>query len=456
MTLKQLLDQKAAKVRRLREIGDAAATEERDYTEVEATEVAAIKAELGTEDKPGPLQVRINEAQYLQEQERSMAALGTVHDPAQQRSGEGRQPTHVHDNILDKPWDNDGEFFAAVAESFHTGGSIDPRLLEHHGGRQAAATGMGSVSGGDGGFLVGTERSQRLLEAAQEMSMLYGYCARQPIGSNADGIEMPYVDETDRSGGTVMGGVRVYRRAEAATVAASQAKLGMLEIRLEDVMGLTYVTGRLLQDATALEAFVRRGFANAYGFKLDDEIMNGSGAGQCMGFLSTANAALISVAAETGQGRSDPLLFENVSNMHARMLPRNRRNSIWTINPELEPYLERMVLTVGTGGVPVYMPAQGVSSEGYGTLYGRPVVPIEHAAAKNSKGDISFVDLSEYMLIEKGQGEVASSMHVRFAYDEMTFRFTHRINGRPVKRSTLQLAKGSATYSPYITLAART
>ena len=42
-------------------------------------------------------------------------------------------------------------------------------------------------------------------------------------------------------------------------------------------------------------------FATEYAFKLDDEILNGTGADQCLGILSANNGSLVSQAKETGQ-----------------------------------------------------------------------------------------------------------------------------------------------------------
>ena len=109
----------------------------------------------------------------------------------------------------------------------------------------------------------------------------------------------------------------------------------------------------------------------------------------------------------------------------------------------------------GTFGVPVYMPPNGLASAPYGTLLGRPVVPNEHMAAAGSLGDIAFVDPSEYFWIERDGIRQTTSVHVRFEYDEMAFKFTYRCNGMPSWYSVGTPAKGTTTRSPYVALAAR-
>ena len=80
---------------------------------------------------------------------------------------------------------------------------------------------------------------------------------------------------------------------------------------------------------------------------------------------------------------------------------------------------------VGTGGSLVYMPAGGLGGQPYGTLFGRPVIPIEQAATLGDLGDIIFADLSGgYILAEKGGIKADMSIYTRFEYDESVFRST--------------------------------
>ena len=64
-----------------------------------------------------------------------------------------------------------------------------------------------------------------------------------------------------------------------------------------------------------------------------------------------------------------------------------------------------------------------------------------------------LVDLSQYVLADKGTPTQASSMHVKFVEDEMTFRITYRVDGAPLWNAALTPAQGSNTQSPYVVLA---
>ena len=167
--------------------------------------------------------------------------------------------------------------------------------------------------------------------------------------------------------------------------------------------------------------------------------------------------ALVTQDKEDGQA-ADSVVAENIVYMWSRMPAENRMRASWFINQEVEPRLQLMDMAVGTGGQLVYLPAGGLSASPYGSLMGRPVVPIEHASALGDLGDIILADMSQYYFAEKGGIREATSIHVRFIYDEMTFRFLVRYDGLPSWSSALTPYKGdstSGTLSPFVTLEAR-
>src|SRR3990167_645148 len=100
--------------------------------------------------------------------------------------------------------------------------------------------------------------------------------------------------------------------------------------------------------------------------------------------------------------------------MRARLWARSRPNAVWLINQTTEVQLHQMTLAVGTGGVPVYMPANGLADDGFDRLYGRPVIPVEQCPTLGTVGDIVLADLGQYLLIDKGGLDAQESIHVRF------------------------------------------
>jgi len=358
----------------------------------------------------------------------------------------------MRDLRADKPWANAGEFFAAVAFAARDNPNfrIDPRLAP-----EAAASGMGEGTGADGGFNVNTEIRNDLMQAAQGESIIYPHVRKIAIGDGFNAVKLPYFDDSDHSGAVVMGGLRAYRAAEAATVTAVKPAQEALEITLQKLMALVYTTDELMQDWTALQSYLMPAIGAGFGFTLDAEFLRGAGGGQMQGVLSSAtNPALISVSAESGQAAAT-IVGKNAMNMRARMPVNMRKSAIWLVSPAAEVQLMQMSLVVGVGGIAIWMPANGLRDEPFDLLFGRPVIPTEHCSALGTLGDFNYIDFASYLVAEKGGIVAAESMHVRFIYDEMTFRFTWRINGKPRFRKVFTPANSNPTMSPYITLAAR-
>jgi len=340
-----------------------------------------------------------------------------------------------------------GEQLMAVAEAARADGKVDARLTTR-------ATGLSEGVPSEGGFLVQTDFAAELLKRTYQTGILANKCRKLPISSNANGIKINGIDETSRATGSRWGGVQAYWLDEAGTKTASKPKFRKIELSLNKLIGLCYGTDELLQDTAALESIIMQAFSEEFGFMVDDAIVNGNGAGQPLGILNSG--ALVSVAKETGQAAAT-VLTENIVKMWARMWAKSRPNAAWYINQDIEPQLFTMSLAVGTGGIPVYMPANGLSESPYGRLMGKSVIPIEQCQTLGTVGDIILADLSQYVLADKNGIQTAQSIHVQFLTDESVFRFVYRVDGQPIWNSALTPYKGGAgnSLSPFIALATR-
>jgi HK97 family phage major capsid protein len=342
-----------------------------------------------------------------------------------------------------------------AARDFAVGKSMDKRQ-EALGQRLkiTSPSGLGEMVDADGGFLVQPEFSAELFQLAHQTGKLASKCRRVPIGANSNGLKWNAVDETSRAAGYRRGGISVYRTHEATAATATKPKIAAREMTLEKLAGAFYATDELLADSTALAAMVTAWFGEEFGFKMDDEIIRGGGAGEMLGILNAG--CLVSVGAESNQ-TATTLVAENVEKMFTRMYAPSVPRAEWYINQDVWPQMFKFCHVIGaTGGVAVFMPPGGLSTSPYGTLFNRPINVIEQCATLGTKGDIIFADLSQYIIIEKGGVESASSIHVKFLEGEQVFRFTVRNNGQPLWKAALTPAQGSNTTSPFVTLDART
>lgn len=334
-----------------------------------------------------------------------------------------------------------GEQLMAAYRASMPGGQVDNRLTTR------AASGLNESNPSDGGFLVQQDFVSELLKRTYEIGILASKVKKIPISTSANGLKINAVDEDSRANGSRFGGVQTYWEGEADKLAGSKPKFRVLELSLKKLTGLCYATDELLQDTAALESVIRQAFAEEFGFKIDDAILTGTGAGEPLGILNSSS--LVTVAKESNQ--AEKITVENLIKMWNRVWSRSRNNAVWFINQEIEPYL----YTLKIGTTPVYVPAGGLSEKPYGTLFGRPVIPLEQCSALGEVGDIILADLNQYLLIDKGGINAQSSIHVRFLYDENVFRFIYRVDGQPIWNKPLTPYKGTATQSPFVALAKR-
>lgn len=356
------------------------------------------------------------------------------------------QPLYPEPKAKKEKFVSFGEQLRAVIEAARPGGSIDNRLSIK------AATGLNENVGSDGGFLVDDDFSKEILKRAYDTGILASRCNKVPLSTNATGLKINAIDESSRANGSRWGGIQAYWEGESDQLLGSKPKFRQMELNLHKLTGLCYATDELLTDATALESVISQGFAEEFGFKMDDGIINGTGAGMPLGIMNSK--ALVTVPKENSQA-SGTINIQNIVKMWSRCWGQSRQNAVWFINQDIEPQLYTMALSVGTGGIPVYMPAGGISGSPYSTLYGRPVIPLEQCQTLGTVGDIVLADLSQYLIIDKGGLSAASSIHVRFLYDENCFRFIYRVDGQPVWNTVLTPARGSNTLSPFVALQTR-
>jgi HK97 family phage major capsid protein len=414
-----------------------------DNQEAVVNKVIAEKRSMSEEENNqfNELQVKIDELN------KTIAAAEVIEARAlaleQSRFGTAK----VHNRASDEPWKSFGHQLMAVRSAAEPG--VEPRDWDPRLKIVAAATGVGATPA-DGGFLVMPTVATEIISKGYKQSILAPLCRKIPIGENSDMLSVNVVDENSRATGSRWGGIQMYWRGEADTVDPKQFRLRRVDMQLESLMGLCYPTNEMLRDATQLGAIIQQAYTEEVAWMLDDGIVNGNGVGKLLGILNSD--ALITVDKEVGQAAAT-VVTKNLSKMWARLWARSRQNAVWLINQDIEPELDELVIPVGTGGVEPRFITYG--PEGTLRIKGRPVIAIEQAATLGTKGDIILADLSQYVLIDKDNIEMAESMHVRFLYAENVYRFMYRVNGRPYWTSVLTPANGSATQSPQIALQTR-
>lgn len=342
---------------------------------------------------------------------------------------------------------NLGEFAIAVKNyDVSRGVTVDERLI-----KAAGDPTMAEAQGPEGGHLVPTMFSTAMLEKNMTNDeSLMGRCSQIPLQTGS--LDLPIVDDSDRSGGNVFGGVKWYNVTELEQRTATKPKLYEISLKLNDLAGLAYMSNDLLEDSpVSIEALLKRGFEAGFVLKTNEAIINGTGAGEPLGIMNAA--CILQISKETGQDAAT-IVYENILNMIARST--SYRNSVWLAIPDALPQLATMSLSVGTGGSAVYVPA---TQDGqFDRLMGRPVIYNDYCQALGTAGDLLLVDFNDYIIATKsGKGsgiQFASSIHLKFDFDQQAFRFKFRWDGQSWRNAAFSPLRGSSR-SPFIKLETR-
>jgi len=340
-----------------------------------------------------------------------------------------------------------GEFARSVRAS--TRGNVDPRLVANAAPTVSANEGVGE----DGGFAVPPDfRAEIVKKVMGEDSIL---SLTDGLTTSSNQITVP-VDETTPWQST--GGIQAYWEGEAAQLAQSKIELQSKTVRLSKLTALVPVTSELLEDVSALSSYLRTKTPDKLNYKVNDALINGTGAGQPQGIL--ASPAKVTIAAEAAQATATVNL-QNLLKMWARLYAPCRKNAVWMINQDVEPQLSQLALIVGSAttqlGFPVYMPPGGLSGNPYSTLYGRPIIVTEACSALGTEGDIMLVDWSKYLTATKVGGGIREdvSIHLWFDYDTAAYRFIMRLGGQSWWTNPIKRKNGNNTLSHIVSLAAR-
>ena len=436
--------------------------EKRDLKVDEQTELDAVMAEfeqveqsVARRERMQAQTARLGEPQPRVASPNPIASSAPVQQAAQApaASRTGLQNTRLTTLEERQRWGfrDMGEFCSSVRNAIINPGNMDVRLLVQN----ASLSTYGSEGvGADGGFAVPPEWRAEIMRAVDAEDSLLSRCDEQTVSGN--NITFP-VDETTAHQTT--GGILTYWDAEASTITQSKPQLKDMSIKLHRLTALVPVTEELLEDAPAMAGYVVSKAGEKFAFKANDAIINGTGAGQPLGIMNSP--CKVQVGKITNQVATT-VHAKNVVTMMARMPARNWANAVWLVNQDVIPQILQLGFPVTDGTTTVagagalYMgPGQLANQGAYGSLLGRPIVVTEACQTLGTAGDIILADLSQYLVVRKGQMRSDTSIHLWFDQNTTAFRFVMRLNGQPWLSAPIARKNGSNTLSHFITLEGR-
>lgn len=333
-----------------------------------------------------------------------------------------------------------GEFFKSVfnASPKAGNGQIDPRLKE-------MTKAFGDATIAEDGWPLPVAMRNEFIQMVIESSNILSMCKPVPVAVNS--IDLPVLDSTT---------ITTYWITEGARLTDSEPAADKINLKLCKLTSLAIVNSELLQDSPiSLDSVLAYQFVNKMNLALDLAFYRGSGSNQPLGAVHASNTARIEVAEVSGQTNAT-VVEQNLIDMYDAQ--KNKANAVWMLSPtKVLPQIMQINRSISTaGGVPLFVPPTGLAGAPYGTIFGRPVIFCDACPALGTSGDIAFVDWGSYYVAQKaGAGiNAETSIHVRFDYDQMCFRFIMRVDGKPGLKVPYTLANGD-TVSPFVVLQER-
>lgn len=410
-------------------------------------DVATTQKELGVVVEGKATREELTEVtDKLVSQETHSADIAEIHKRQDEAEAARKAPNiTVEDKGI---YQNMGQFMADVMLAATPGQLRPERLIKYT---------AGHANEGDdsqGGHLVPAEFIPELFTKPYSEASILAKCRQFPVRGNRVGI--PTAAETSRQTGSRWGGITAYWLEEMGGKSPTKPTFEKIEMSLHKLALFGFASDELLEDSfITFESYLSQAFASEAQWMLEDAVINGTGAGMPRGILLPGCLVTVPLHASQAPVRTT-VITENLVEMIARMWAPSWPNAVWLIEQSLLPQLLTLSLAVGAGGsivsqFPIYAPPGVGTSNLYGSILGRPVIPCEHCAALGAVGDIILADFSQYGFISK-TGRFETSIHLLFDYDEKAFRFVVRIDGQPMWRVPMTPASGGATLSPFVTL----
>lgn len=298
----------------------------------------------------------------------------------------------------------------------------------------------------EGGWLIQQDNATDLIQSAMDQTNIAQLCDKVTLGPNSNGLRLLKLKGNSRKTGSRYGGIRVYWIGEAEAPSYSNPQFERDDTDCNKLGALIRVSEELLQDAIALESWIRSEFPKEFAFIIDEAIITGSGQGAPLGIL---NSSVTQVALKEAGQAAQTFTYDNFIEMEDLYYGSSAPSMF--INRKVKKQLRKMAHLIGVGGVPVFQPGTALAGMNLG---GYSLSLSEHCEAIGTKGDVILGDFSQYRIVEKAGLRADESMHVFFETDEMCFRFVKRIGGRPKDTEAVTPFKGvtDEKYSPFVVL----
>jgi len=301
---------------------------------------------------------------------------------------------------------------------------------------------LSEAVGAAGGFLVPIEYRPEIFQKAYEDSIVRPLATVLPMSVRQ--LQMPSLDQTitpDAPKSAFQGGMVFFWTEEGAPKTEVDLKFKLIDLVCHEYSGYLPVTNILIADSPiSLETLIRTQFGKTSAGYEDWHFLNGSGVGQPQGVIS-AGATL-----QPNRAGANHIVWADIMAMLHNFQP--GANGRWVIH---HCCLEELLQLQDGLGNYMWIPNMRDGIPTY--LMGYPIIWTEKVPALGTKGDIGLYDFSYYLIGDRQQPTIDSSIHYKFIENQTTFRLAARVDGQPWLTAPIMLMPaGTSSISPFVSL----
>lgn len=296
-------------------------------------------------------------------------------------------------------------------------------------------------TGSEGGYAVPLQQwGGDILMIKPEDAIVRPRATVIPAGDPPDsGVPVPAFSQGSDG---VYGGVNVEWIGEGAEKPETDGKLREVMLQPQEVAAHTVVTDKLLRNWQAASTFIGTLLRGATISAEDMACLTGNGVAKPHGVQNLPGTLAVNRAT------ANQISYVDCINMLAKLLPESVGRAVWVASQSALPQIAQLKDPAGN-----YIYIGGDATRGIpATLLGIPIKFTGKTAALGSKGDLTLVDFT-YYLIKDGSGPfVAASEHVFFRNNKTVIKVFWNVDGKGWVDKPLTLENGSTQVSAYVIL----
>lgn len=301
--------------------------------------------------------------------------------------------------------------------------------------------------GSQGGFLVPEEVITELMPNITLSGPLGSYVRRLTVSRPAGYLPIRDYSRTPTAGfSSAAQGIESQSRAEGGAYVEETAYFERLQYQVTDACsGYVKASWELSEDMPTIEGLLRMAIEEDVVNREERFILQGTGVDQPLGVMNWSGSITID------EDTDNTFVYADMLEMQSRMLQSGTGRYAWVHSPGA--WTQIGALEVGTGGA-VYI--NNIPGAAPTALGGYPRFVSNHLPAIGSDGYIIYGDWSKYVIFERGGLDIRYSEDADFLNGNGVWRFSKRIDGKPIMTAAVTLPDASTTVSPFIIIGNKT